>query len=136
MSFYSVLTYRLAGTNENYLNSTSTYKIGNNFRALIGVSDQIKAGSTMINPNLGFRYRKAREDQFNGDPVTSTGGEWAFIVPGVGVSILPNLTLETNFELPLYANPSGTQLTPTYRVNVGLYYVLVKKNKGIKNFID
>ncbi len=136
MSIYSVLTYRLAGTNENYLNNTSTYKIGNNFRALVGVSDQLKMGSTMVNPNLGIRYRKAREDQFNGDPVASTGGEWAFLVPGIGVSILPNLTFETNFELPIYANPSGTQLTPTYRVNVGLYYVIAKKNKGIKNFID
>jgi hypothetical protein len=136
MSLYSVLTYRLTGTNENYLNSTSTYKIGNNFRALIGVSDQIKVGSIMVNPNLGFRFRKAREDRFNGDPVTSTGGEWAFIVPGIGVGILPNLTVETNFEVPIYANPSGTQLTPTYRVNVGLHYVLSKKDKGIKNFID
>jgi len=90
----------------------------------------------MINPSLGIRYRKAREDQFNGDPVTSTGGEWAFIIPGVGMNILPNLTVEANFELPIYANPSGTQLTPTYRVNVGLHYVIAKKNSGIQNLVD
>ncbi len=136
MTLYSVITYRQTGTNNDYLNGTSTYKIGGNFRILAGISDQIRIGTAMINPSLGARYRNARADEFNSEFLPSTGGEWVFLIPGAGISITPDLTFETNVELPLYANPSGTQLTPTYRFNLGLHYVLAKKNKGIENLIE
>ena len=89
----------------------------------------------MISLSLGARYRNARADEFNSELLPSTGGEWIYLIPGAGISITPNLTFETNVELPLYANPSGTQLTPTYRINLGIHYVLSKKNKGIENLV-
>ena len=135
MSLYSVVTYRQTGINNDYLNGTSTYEIGESFRILAGVSDQFRVGSTMISPSLGARYRNARADEFNSELLPSTGGEWIYLIPGAGISITPNLTFETNVELPLYANPSGTQLTPTYRINLGIHYVLSKKNKGIENLV-
>ncbi len=135
MSLYSVVTYRQTGTNTDYLNGSSTYKIGENLRILAGVSDQFRVGSVMFSPSLGVRYRKAQADEFNSELLPSTGGDWVYLIPGAGISITPNLTFETNVELPMYANPTGTQLSPTYRVNIGLHYVLPKKNKGIENLV-
>ena len=136
MSAYSVLTYRMTGVNKDYLFDDSTYEIGNNFRILVGVSDQFRVKTSMVSPSLGFRYRHALEDKFNGDPITSTGGDWIFMVPGIGVSITKNFILESNVEIPVYANPRGTQLTPTYRFNIGLYVVFNPKDQGVKNLVD
>jgi len=136
MSLYSVATLRLTGVNNNYLNNTSTYEIGNNFRVLLGISDQLTLGSFLLSPSLGARYRKAQYDKFNSEAVPSTGGEWIFLIPGIGVAINPKLALEAGLELPVYANPNGTQLTPTYRFNLGLYYVLGGKDQTVGNLVD
>jgi len=133
MAAYSVLTYRMTGVNSDYLFDNSTYEIGNNIRILVGVSDQFRVNTSMVNPSLGFRYRHALEDKFNGNPITSTGGDWVFMIPGVGVSIAKNFILESNVEIPVYANPRGIQLTPTYRFNIGLYVIF---NPKMENLVD
>ena len=124
-SLYGVFTYRATGVNNNYL-GTSSYEIGNNLRILVGIADQFVLGSGILNTSLGLRYRNAKQDIFEGFPLPATGGEWIFIIPGLGIQLFPNLTLETNMELPIYSNPTGTQLTPTYRFNLGMAYVIGK----------
>lgn len=131
-SLYGVITYRSTGVNNNYLGNSS-YEIGNNIRILGGVSDQFVVGSKIFSTSAGLRFRKASQDQFEGAPLPSTGGEWLFLIPGFGVSLLPNFVLETNVELPLYSNPLGTQLTPTYRFNLGASYSIGKNELKYPN---
>ena len=135
MSFYSVVTLRLTGVNNTYLNNSSTYEIGDNFRILMGISDQFSLGSFLVSPSLGGRYRKAEYDKFNRKNVPATGGEWVFLIPAFGISITPNMKFEISGDLPVYANPNGTQLSPTYRFNLGLYFA-IGGNRPIGNIVE
>ncbi len=132
MSLSLVSSYRQTGTNENF-RLTQSYKFGKEFQLLGGISDRIVLGKLLMDPSLTFRYRKAFMDEAGGSEIPNTGGEWVFINPAVAMSIANKLTFNLGVELPLYANITGTQLTPTYRVTTGLYYLLNRTTLDISN---
>ncbi len=127
MSYTITATYRLTGTNEDF-RADQSYQFGRDFQAILGVGDRVLVGNTLIDPSISFRYRRASEDKVDGNNLPNTGGEWVFINPVLGFSLTNNLAFNVGVELPLYANITGTQLTPTYRINGGFYYILSKQN--------
>ncbi len=122
----STLIYSYKGKNNQYLGS-QTYQFGNEFQALISVNDNFLIGNKIIDTSISIRYRKALRDRFNDLTMPNTGGEWIFIAPSIAYNFSQKFAVNAIFEVPLYANVVGTQLSPTYRINVGVFYKINKK---------
>ena len=87
-----------------------------------------------LNLNLGFRYlaissfipqlqlngRYSFHDTgVNADSI-NTGGTLLFLSPGVTAALIPQWSIFTFVQLPLYQNVIGVQLVPSYTISVGL----------------
>ena len=118
-----VSSLRITGTNQDFRQSQS-YRFGNEFQLIAGISDRILLGKILVDPSLSIRYRKALQDETDRIEIPNTGGDWIFINPAIGISISKQLAFNFGFELPLYANITGTQLTPSYRINTGFFYII------------
>ena len=135
MSISSTAIYSYKGVNDSYLGEND-YQFGQELSWAFGVSEQIFFANQIVNPSLQLRYRNAQADLFNNDKLPSTGGDWLFVIPGVSWWLSKDFSLETNVELPLLARVEGTQVTPTYRWNVGLFYRIPFKDKNENILID
>ncbi len=122
--------YSHKGKNSDYLGS-QVYKFGNEFQLILGYSDRLLLGNQLLDPAVLFRYRVADPDQNEGLLQPSTGGKWIFINPSLSFWINQDLSFNGNIELPLFANITGTQVTPTYRINTGIYYKLKISRKTV-----
>ena len=124
--------YRATGTNDDYLGSL-TYEFGNVFQAFLGVSDQFVIFNTLFNPGLTFKYRDAGMDRINDFEVENTGGNWIFLIPNFSLNISPQLSFVNRFEIPLYSNVDGTQLTPTFRLTSGLLFTISPREQVLNS---
>jgi len=127
-TFSSSITARINGTNNKYF-ETEKYKFGNSMQILAGAGDRFTVGTIMMDPSLSFRYRRAWEDKINNVILDNTGGMWLFINPSLGISPFPNFIFNIIPEIPVYSKVVGTQLTPTFRLKFGVYYLFKKKEK-------
>lgn len=127
----NTVIYSLKGKNNNYL-SDQTYQFGDEFQYIFSFNDNYVMGSKILDASIIFRYRKAKFDRFNDFSMPNTGGDWLFLALGLGFQLTQNLAINTTFEIPLYANVEGTQLSPTYRWNMGVFLKLNKKNELLK----
>ena len=121
-------SFRSTGENKDYLGSIA-YEFGDEYQFVLGLSDRFALGSFLLDPSISIRYRKAFRDVNNRQKIEPTGGKWMFINPGISFTVLPNLAVNGSLEMPIYSFVNGTQLTPTYRFNVGAFYKLSKKEK-------
>lgn len=128
MNFSTRVTYRSTGTNDEYLGS-SNYKFGNEFQAFLSLSDQFLLFKQIVVPSISFKYRDVKRDKIDGNEITSTGGNWIFLIPDFSINLTPQILFTTRLEVPLYANVKGTQLTPTYRITTGVSIQLTKKRE-------
>jgi hypothetical protein len=119
-------TLRFTGVNKNYLGK-ERYRFGNEMQLLAGVTDQFVIGSALVSSGINLRFRSVSRDLFNSELLPNTGGSWLFLMPLIGWHITQDLVLNVNGELPLYANVKGTQLSPTFRINGGVYYAYSKR---------
>lgn len=123
--------YRATGTNNDYLNGTSSYEVGDEIQTNLGYTDQFLLFGAIFSPGLIFKYRKAQVDKINTSNLPNTGGEWIFIRPVLSANITQDLVLRSRLEIPLYSYVDGTQLTPTNRFTIGLLWKIQKKKIGI-----
>ncbi len=123
--YFTNFTYRYTGVNNDYLGGQQ-YEFGNELQILSGIADQFVIGKSLFSFGLNARYRSALQDEFNDEDLPSTGGRWLFIMTAIGWHIKSNLIISINGELPLYAYVEGTQLSPTFRINGGIYYSFSK----------
>lgn len=126
MSISVTSTYRATGVNPDYLGSIE-YEFGNDLQIITGIADRFVIGSSIWDPSISFRYRKAQRDINSGVEIDATGGEWVFLIPGLKYSFSPELSINASLEIPLYSFVNNTQLTPTNRFTVGLYFKIYKK---------
>jgi len=145
LTWLTQATYKWNGENDDFGigNTETTYQFGNELQVVTGFSDRLSIGKFLFDPAILFRYRRTASDKSkpNSIPqalteVPSTGGEWIFINPSLTYWFSEDLSLTTGIEFPLFANIEGTQVTPTYRLNVGVYYRLSteKRNLILENF--
>lgn len=120
VSISHTITYRVTGENPTYLGSQK-YSFGNEMHMSFGISDQDLVGSRLLNYGLSIRYRHAANDVINGHPLPNTGGQWLFLRPSLSWHTGARTAFSINSELPLFSNIQGTQLTPTFRINAGIY---------------
>ncbi len=128
MNLFSTVAFSTKGKNKSYLGS-ETFQFSEEIQILVGISDRILVKSQIIDPSLGFRFRKVGHDQLNKHDLPNTGGQWVSIIPSLAFSIHPNLILNISSELPLHSKLEGTQLTPTYKINTGLLFIINTKKK-------
>jgi len=122
------MTYRMTGANPDYLGS-QVYEFGNEFQTVMGISEQKAIGKFLTSYGLNLRYRYAQQDRNNEEWIPNTGGQWVFIVPAFSWYTTPNMALTVNADLPIHSNVAGTQLTPSFRINAGLYFT-IKSNRS------
>ena len=123
--------YSLKGKNNNYFNG-QTYQFGDEFQVIVSFNDNFVLGKNIVDASFNFRYRKALRDRFNDFTMPNTGGEWIFFAPSLGYNFNQNIAINANFEIPLYGNVEGTQLSPTYRLNAGVFVRINKKNEILR----
>ncbi len=123
--------YSLKGKNNQYLGE-QTYQFGNELQLLLSVNDNLMLGSKMLGTSVLFRYRKALTDRFNEKFVPNTGGQWIFLAPTLSYNLSQKFAVNALFEIPIFSEVEGTQLSPTYRVNVGVFFKINKKNELLK----
>jgi len=132
LSFSGTFSYSFKGKNNTYL-GTETYQFGNEWQWIAGLSDRFTFGTLMIDPSLLLRFRKQARDRQNDIDFPNTGGQFLFVNPGFQLWFHPRFSFQANAELPVYAQVSGTQLAPTYRVNTGFFYSLSFKQKDLNS---
>lgn len=128
MNLFSTVAFSTKGKNKSYLGS-ETFQFSKEFQILVGISDRILVKSQIIDPSLGIRFRKVGHDQLNTNDLPNTGGQWVSIIPSLAFSVHPNLIFNISSELPLHSKLEGTQLTPTYKINTGLLFIINTKKK-------
>ncbi len=131
LNISSTAIFSYKGKNNQYLQK-NTYQFGNELQLLFAISDNFLIGKKIFDASINFRYRKALEDRFNELSVPSTGGQWVFIKPSVAFNVSRNFALNANVEVPIYSEVEGAQLSPTYRINFGVFYKINKKNELLK----
>ena len=131
------LVGRFNGRNREHLGSQS-YQFGNSFQVNLGMGDQVLFRNRIIAPSLSLRFRYTMGDRINSHILDNTGGEWLNIIPAVSWHLRPNTILHLVPEIPLYSRVEGLQLTPTFRIQVGLYHAIGNKErkKSSKNEYD
>jgi hypothetical protein len=122
---------RINGMNREYLGS-QTYSFGNSVQFYLGIGDQVVWGNRILSPSLSVRYRYAAGDRINDQELDNTGGQWINVLPALSWHFSPRSILHFVPEIPLYSNVGGTQLTPTFRMQVGLYHSfgMIRKDKS------
>lgn len=128
-TIFATLIFATKGHNKTYL-GVQDYKFGDELQAIVGLGDRILLANQIFDPSLAFRYRNAASDQNNDVLVPSTGGNWLFVSPSISWWPNPNISWNVNIELPLLANITGTQVSPTLRFNTGIYYKFTTKKNS------
>ena len=133
LSLTNLITYRLTGVNPDYLGSQK-YEFGDEFSVILGASERIAVLKNLWGYGLNFRYRHAAQDKNDDEFMPNTGGQWLFLAPALSWYAGSNTAINLNAEIPLYSQVDGTQLTPTYRINVGVYFsISTVKEELFKN---
>lgn len=115
------LVGRFNGMNREYLGEQN-YRFGNSLQIYLGIGDQLAWSKMIISPSLSFRYRYTGRDQINDHILDNTGGQWISVLPALSLHLGPNSIFHLVPEIPLYSKVGGTQLTPTFRMQLGLYH--------------
>ncbi len=123
--------YSYKGKNNNYLNG-QTYQFGNEFQLVALLSDRLMAGKKMLDISLLFRFRQALRDRYNDLTMPNTGGAWLFVTPGLAYNFNKKISAMAHFEMPLISAVEGTQLSPTFRLNTGIFIRIEKKKEMFK----
>jgi hypothetical protein len=108
-------TYRLNTLSTNFA-SHDNYQFGNEFYAITTFADQIVTGILIHTPSLSMNIRYAGKNTVEQFVDPNSGGWWINLRPGWGVNLTPKLNLSLIYELPIYRNLNGFQLTTSYRV--------------------
>jgi hypothetical protein len=110
LSVYANLLYRYTGSNPD------GYKLGNEWLPTLGAGYGI---TNWLEISLLARGRVASKDFAEGRFLPSTGGQMYSITPVV-LYREKNVALRFSYQIPLYRNLKGTQLSLTNSVGVDL----------------
>lgn len=128
LSVYLTTVHRRRGVNDDYLpttnpangvRTTQTYRFGTETQLTLGITDQLLAFNRLLAPGLSLLYRHAAGDRTNDVITPSTGGDFLFVQPSLGVEFGPSVSWQFAADLPVYTRVVGTQVAPTLRLNTG-----------------
>lgn len=95
------------------------YKFGNEFVSTLGVGNELykKFSYTFM-----IQYRHTTSHKLDDRSLANTGGEWAYIIPGISYKLNSRISLQLNGQFPIYQNLNGTQSTTSYAADISLFY--------------
>lgn len=134
MGFSISLVYSYKGVNKDYFNGHS-YGFGNEILGQAAIVEKLNFKKQIIDIGLTLRYRHQDVDEFNEVVLPNTGGQFLFLTPGITYYFTPRLSGSMSGDIPVYARIEGTQLAPTYRLNIGLFLIINRK-QSIDHLID
>jgi len=111
--------YRLTSAAKRF-EGDNNYRFGNEAMVSVGFLKNFLINKTGVTPSLFFRYRQTSFDKIEGFEVAGTGGKWIYLNSGLSVEPTNNWSVIVSGELPVYRNLQGTQLTTSFRINIGL----------------
>lgn len=112
---------RFNGKNQEYYGS-QIYQFGASSQLFLSLGDQILLGNRALSPSLSLSYRWAAMDRINEQELENTGGQWINVIPALSWHFKQNVIFHMIPEIPLFSKVRGTQLTPTFRIQLGLYF--------------
>jgi len=118
---------RFNGKNREYYGS-QTYQFGTSSQLFLSLGDQLLLGNRVLAPSLSLRFRWAAKDRINEQELENTGGQWINLIPALSWHFRQNIIFHMIPEIPLFSKVNGTQLTPTFRMQLGMYYRFGRKN--------
>lgn len=127
--------YNYRGKNNTYLGQQS-YKFGNEWQLWGSYNDQFVLGKTLMSELFSLRFRKALDDEINDVIVPNTGGVWLDLYNQAGIWVSQYVNLYLGLGIPIYSKLEGTQITTTYRMLAGVYFVIGKKQSEINNLMN
>lgn len=134
LTYSGTAAFSLKGKNNSYLGS-QIYKFGNELILIGGVADQYVANKFLWGASIQAMYRHALQDENDGEKTPGTGGRWIFFRPGLTIKPGGGISaINISASIPAYSWVKDTQLTPTVRYNVGLYYEIPRKKASFKSF--
>ncbi len=139
ISFSSIWTFRLTGKNDDFRNGAQVYQFGNEVLITANLTDQFLIGRLLLGPSLGLKYRSQGVDHTEIKGITTTkvpfpnsGGDFIFLNPGITFHLLDGLDYQVNVDIPIWTRVDGTQLSPTFRLNTGVYWRFGGQSKVIE----
>lgn len=119
LTFNATFGFRLTTPAQRF-DDDFKYRFGNETMFAMGIQKNFLIKTIGLTPALFLNYRNTLQDETNGLQVAGTGGDWLNLNPGLSVEPGNNWAINFSAELPVYRNLNGTQLTTSYRLNVGL----------------
>lgn len=116
--------------NGSYLNGKQTYKFGNAFSVITGLSYEMLVKKSFLTPAINISYRRTLLDLTNDALTPNTGGDWLSVVPGISYTLYERFMFLISASIPVFRYMEGTQLTSTYSMFFQIQYTLkTQKNE-------
>ena len=96
------------------------YKYGNEFHNRISVNYD-KSDALFFKAGLESVFTNRDTHQY-GEPEIERGGQWAYFVPGFGVRLSNNVTLDMEYSATIFYNVNESQLVPDGFLRLNLFY--------------
>lgn len=110
--YFAQVTYQSA------LDTNNGFRPGDGINLNFGA--RYLAAMTSITPQVQLNLRHVEADTgINADTI-STGGNLAYISPGISLPLGKQTSLYSFVQLPIYQDVNGVQLTPSYTASIGL----------------
>lgn len=121
--------YNRKGVNDDYLGAFE-YQFGDEYQIHLGWGDRfLIAKRFFLDPSIQLQYRHANRDQQSRMDLVNTGGDWLFARLTTQWWLNSFTSLQFGGSIPLYARVDGTQLSPTYRLEAGIYFSIETQKK-------
>ena len=108
-----IFSYRLTGEN------AYAYRFGKETLLTVGVTGNWQRRLAF---SLLGRYRHVQPDRRRNVPISNTGGDWFYGILQVNWIIAAHWQIRWSGHVPLYRNLRGTQLTTSYRWQLGIFW--------------
>lgn len=117
---YQIIIHKLgtffSGSYQINTENSLDYKFGNTMILSAGISHT----SEKITSSLQINLRQSPHDKFKGEEVSSTGGKWVYITPGIRIQAALNTSLYAHIQLPVYQSVNEVNLVPRYGLIFGV----------------
>jgi hypothetical protein len=133
LTYSGTATFSLKGKNNNYLGS-QVYQFGNEWIIIAGIADQFVTSGFLWGASVQTIYRRAFQDENDGEKTPGTGGRWIFIRPGFTIKPGRTSAINISASVPAYSWVRDTQLTPTVKYNAGFYFEIERNKTFNKSF--
>lgn len=109
---FSLLTANTFEISQRIETERTNYKYGNLYNfSVFGIYNFIQKLTGIL--QLRAQYREKSSDRYR-NLINSTGGFVLFVTPQMSYSIMDDLSIGFQYELPVYKNMNGIQLTNNY----------------------